>query len=70
MKQKSTTPYNKREPSPLYTMEAGAPEYLVCDACGAYWSPDAAQYTWLRSDEYIVCTCGNLLCRKIELRAA
>lgn len=49
-------------------MELEPLEYLVCDVCGTYWSPEASDYPWLKEDDSIPCSCGNLLCKKSDLK--
>lgn len=52
---------------PRQPQEAGVLEYLICDVCGTYWSPEADDYPWLMNDDYVSCSCGNLLSKKSEL---
>ncbi|MEJ2051028.1 MAG: hypothetical protein P8Y60_14525 [Calditrichota bacterium] len=40
---------------------------IVCEECGLCWSPLPEDYPALRDDEYLICSCGALLCRKSEL---
>ncbi len=54
-------------PRQLHETEAEVLEYLVCDVCGTYWSPDANDYPWLKNEDHISCSCGNLLCLKGDL---
>lgn len=42
-------------------------KYLICDVCGTYWSPEFKDYPWLNNEDYISCSCGNLLRKKSEL---
>ncbi len=40
---------------------------LQCPECGLRWSDDPEDYPWLRNEEYIICSCGELLTKKSEL---
>jgi len=40
---------------------------LVCEECGLLWSHRPEDYPALRDEEYLICSCGALLCRKTEL---
>ncbi len=54
-------------PRQLHETEAEVVEYLICDVCGTYWSPEADDYPWLMNDDHISCSCGNLLSKKSDL---
>ena len=42
-------------------------DYLMCDNCGTYWSPDKNDYSYLKDDDVIPCSCGHIMCKKGEL---
>lgn len=43
------------------------PDQLICEQCGSCWSSDPEDYPALRDEEYLICSCGALLCRKADL---
>ena len=54
-------------PHQLHESEAEVLEYLICDECVTYWSPDPKDYPWLNNEDHISCSCGTILCKKGDL---
>ncbi len=41
---------------------------LKCPKCKTSWSADYTDYSWMREDDLIICSCGSIMCEVNDLK--
>ena len=56
----------------LETLEESTPFFnltiLRCPKCTTPWSADYTDYSWMRENDLIVCSCGAVMCEVNDLK--
>jgi len=62
----------KMEFTTLETLEESTPFFnltiLRCPKCTTPWSADYTDYSWMRENDLIVCSCGAVMCEVNDLK--
>ena len=42
--------------------------WYKCPKCKTSWSADYTDYSWMREDDLIICSCGSIMCEVNDLK--